>query len=468
MQQRAVVAVYARISQDRDGEGLGVRRQVADCRAEADRLGWTVAEEYVDDDVSAYSGKARPAYERMLEDLRTGRRDAVIVWHMDRLHRRPVELEQFADTCQRAGVNDVRTLHGSIDLASGDGLLMARLLAAVAANESHSKQRRGQRKMAELADAGRPHGGGTRPFGFEADKVTHRPDEADVIRVLTARALAGESLTSLARWLDEQDVRTVMGKPWRTPTLRQLLLGPRIYGMRAHDGTAHAPGAWEPIITPADGERLRVLLSDPTRRTNRTARRYLLSGLCRCSRCGTTMLSVPRYETRRYLCRSGTDFGGCGRMAITAAPLEAWVVEAVLYRLDSPAMAQALTGGTDAPDGEAARLAEALRVDRDRLDELAAMYADGEIDRAGHRKARDRIEARAAQTQQALNRLTRRRALDGLVGNGEDLRRRWESLNLTRQAAIVKAVLEHLVISPATVPGRKGLDPSRVRPVWRA
>jgi len=445
-----------------------VRRQVADCRAEADRLGWTVAEEYVDDDVSAFSGRTRPAYERMLEDLRAGRRDAVIVWHMDRLHRRPVELEQFADTCQRAGVNDVRTLHGSIDLASGDGLLMARLLAAVAANESHSKQRRGQRKMAELADAGRPHGGGTRPFGFEADKVTHRPDEAAVIRVLAARALAGETLTSLTRWLDEQDVRTVMGKPWRTPTLRQLLLGPRIYGMRAHHGTAHAPGAWEPIIGAADGERLRVLLTDPARRTNRSARRYLLSGLCRCSLCGKPLFSVPRYETRRYLCRSGADFGGCGKIAISATPLEAWLVEAVLYRLDSPAMTQALAGQTDAPDGEVARLADALRADRDQLDELAAMYADGEIDREGHRKARTRIEARTSETQKALNRLTRRSALDGLIGNGEDLRKRWSSLDLPPQVAIVKAVLDHVVVSPATSPGRKGLDPSRVRPVWRA
>lgn len=68
------MAVYARISQDRTGEELGIRRQLADCRAEADRRGWVVAEEYVDDDVSAYSGKKRPAFERMLTDLAEGRR----------------------------------------------------------------------------------------------------------------------------------------------------------------------------------------------------------------------------------------------------------------------------------------------------------------------------------------------------------------------------------------------------------
>lgn len=84
MSKRSAVAVYARVSPDCSREELGVRRQLEDGRAEAERRGWTVAEEYVDDDLSAYSGKKRPAYERMLTDLADGRRGGVIVWHMDR------------------------------------------------------------------------------------------------------------------------------------------------------------------------------------------------------------------------------------------------------------------------------------------------------------------------------------------------------------------------------------------------
>ncbi|MDQ1740944.1 MAG: site-specific recombinase [Pseudonocardiales bacterium] len=72
-------AIYARISSDQDGPGLGVQRQVEDGRKLASQRGWVVAEEYVDNDVSAYSGKRRPAYQRMLADLVAGERDAVIV-----------------------------------------------------------------------------------------------------------------------------------------------------------------------------------------------------------------------------------------------------------------------------------------------------------------------------------------------------------------------------------------------------
>lgn len=65
-------AVYCRISKDSDGQGLGVERQQELCEQLAEEKGWQVAEVYVDSDLSAYSGKARPAYERMLADLEAG------------------------------------------------------------------------------------------------------------------------------------------------------------------------------------------------------------------------------------------------------------------------------------------------------------------------------------------------------------------------------------------------------------
>lgn len=425
-----------------------------------------MAECYTDDDVSAWKGGKRPAYQRMLADIASGDRDAVIVWHLDRLHRRMIELEQFVDTCSRAGVSDVVTLHGDVDLGNGDGLLVARIMAAVAANESDAKRRRGQRKSLEVAESGAPHMGGPRSFGFEADKRTHRPDEAAVIRTLAGRALAGESVTSLGRWLDETGVRTTQGKTWRSTTVRQLLISPRISGLRVHQGTVIGAGDWGPIIDPADGERLRLLLTDPARRTNRTARRYLLSGMCRCGRCGTVMYSVPRFDTRRYLCRSGHDFGGCGRMAITAELLETWVAEAVLYRLDTPAMTHALAG-TTADDAQVAGLGDAVSADTAQLEDLARLWADAQITRAEWAAARPRIESRLERNRRTLARLTHRTAIDTFVGHGDVLRGRWEGLNLDRQVAIIKAVMDHVVIHPATRPGLKGLDADRVEPVWR-
>jgi len=94
-------AIYARISVDIEGKSLGVQRQLEDCRKLAADRGWPVGAEYVDNDVSACSGKPRREYARMLADLESGARDAVIVYNLDRLHRRPVELEEFVALCER-------------------------------------------------------------------------------------------------------------------------------------------------------------------------------------------------------------------------------------------------------------------------------------------------------------------------------------------------------------------------------
>src|SRR4051812_6818383 len=125
-------AVYARISSDQDGTALGVTRQLQDCRRRAEELGWPVAEEYVDNDLSAFSGKRRPGYERMLADLGDGFRDAVVVYHADRLTRRPIELEQFLDVITAAGIQHVCFVAGAeVNVANGDELMVLRFLAAV-------------------------------------------------------------------------------------------------------------------------------------------------------------------------------------------------------------------------------------------------------------------------------------------------------------------------------------------------
>ena len=61
-----------------------------DCRRKAGELGWEVAEVYCDNSLSAHSRrKVRPRYQAMMEALRNGSRDAVIVYEVDRLYRQP-------------------------------------------------------------------------------------------------------------------------------------------------------------------------------------------------------------------------------------------------------------------------------------------------------------------------------------------------------------------------------------------
>ena len=102
--------MYVRISSDPDGTRLGVERQIADCEARAASLGWRVHDVYVDNDVSAWSGRTRPDYQRLCEDIKAGTVNALVVWHADRLHRHPRELEEFITLIEAAGDFELSTV----------------------------------------------------------------------------------------------------------------------------------------------------------------------------------------------------------------------------------------------------------------------------------------------------------------------------------------------------------------------
>jgi len=246
------VAIYCRISDDREGAGLGVARQELDCRQRAAVLGWTVAGVYVDNDLSAYSSKNRPEYQRLLADLRAGRADAIIAWHTDRLHRSPRELEEFIDVCEKHSVAVETVRAGPVDLSTPAGRAVARTLGAWARYESEHRAERSKRKALELAQAGKHSGGGTRAYGYEPDRLTIREDEAVVVREGARRVLAGEPIRAITRDLNSRGVPTATGKQWTATTLKRLLVSGRISGQREHQPRARSDDTDNTEALPVD------------------------------------------------------------------------------------------------------------------------------------------------------------------------------------------------------------------------
>src|SRR5205814_8757161 len=103
-------------------------------------------------------------------------------------------------------------------------------------------------------------GGGTRPFGFEADRVTLRPEEAQIVSECATRLLAGETLRSLCVDLNARGINTPAGNHWRPSPLRRLLRSARISGQREHRGEIVAKAQWPAIVAPEQTARSRALL----------------------------------------------------------------------------------------------------------------------------------------------------------------------------------------------------------------
>lgn len=445
--------VYTRISQDRDGQAAGVGRQEADCRALCERNGWDVAGVYVDNDVSAFGSKRRPEYERLLADLAERTVNAVVVWHPDRLTRRPVELERLIEVLEATGAKAATVMSGDYDLATSSGRLVARILGATARGESERMAERIRRANDDRAASGLPHVGGPRAFGFEADKVTVVPAEAAEVRLMADRLLAGGSLRSIAVDLNERGVEPPGGTLWTGRKVRQFLLAPRVAGLRQHRGEVIGAGSWPALLDRATWEAVRVALTGD-RVVPRRPRRYLLAGVLHCWRCGNRLYGrqVPKRRAR-YHCLSHVD-GGCNGTTIDLAKVDDQLTRLVLARWttlrDDPA-----------PDVEVPTThLEARQV------ELAELWADGTIGRDEYLAARQVIETQLTAARGSRSHLS---AVRRVVSS--DPAAEWERLALPQQRAVIDALVERVVVGPA-VRGRNRYDGDRIvaepgRIVWR-
>ena len=200
--------VYVRISSD----VLGVARQETDCRRLAEQRGWPVLEVYVDNDVSAFSGKPRPAYRRMLNDIGSGRIDLVVAWHGDRLHRSPLELETFIGLIESTGCQVATVQSGELDLTTPSGRLNARVVGSFARYESEHKSKRVRRKLEENAIAGKHHGG-SRPYGWQNNRVTLDLAEAANVRKAIDLLLAGNSMRATVAALNAAGAQNKHPRP---------------------------------------------------------------------------------------------------------------------------------------------------------------------------------------------------------------------------------------------------------------
>lgn len=469
-------AVYLRQSRDQHGTGLAVARQREDCLRVCRERGWEPTE-YVDNDVSAYSGKRRPAYARMLADVETGQLGAVVAWDLDRLHRRPAELEHFIELADRHRLA-LATVSGDTDLSTDSGRLFARVKGAVARSEGERKSARQKRAALQAAQMGKPRGG-PRAFGYESNGVDLRPREADALRAAYASVLAGATLVSLCRDLAAAGHVTPAGNPFRHSGIRSILLNPRNAGLRSYTETKNGrvipererkiigKAAWEPVVDEETWRAASAILTDAARRKNQntgTARRWLLGGLALCGRCndGTTVRVNYRERNaagkpvRVYRCREHSHLS-------REAEFCDWrVAERVVARL-SREDARDLLVDQDRPDLRALRSdADTLRI---RLDQLAEAFADGTVSAAQLRAGTERLRGRLADVEAKMVHVDRAPLLADLV-TAQDVRKAWEAAGLDRQRAVID--LLYLVTLLPHGPGRSPVTVESVRMEARA
>jgi DNA invertase Pin-like site-specific DNA recombinase len=419
--KRAVI--YTRVSRDDTGEGQSNQRQERECRRLTDYKRLDVIAVEADISISAYSGKERPAWRRVLDMVRNGEVDYVIAYHMDRMTRSMLDLEELIILCEEHGVG-IATAVGDIDLTSDMGRMVARILAAVARAEVERKSARQKLANAQRAAEGKPHSGGQRPFGYTRDHTKVLTDEAELIRDAARRALAGEPLASIAKdW------------PMTPRGVKNVLTSPRYAGIRMYLGERVGEGSWEPILDIETHLRLVESLTDPARvkggvKKGRTPA-SLLTGIALCSVCRVPVRGSSVRGRMTYSCRSS-------HAHVERADADTLVLGAVINRLSSPDWVKEL-----APSGDD-RLVDAKRVveeQRAMLKTYARLLASGAMDEEQFTEASAVARGSMQEAEKILSQAADGAMLEGLDVGTDRVGSQLLALPLGRQRGIVEQML---------------------------
>jgi site-specific DNA recombinase len=456
-------AIYTRISDDHTGEKLGVQRQLDDCTALAGRLDWEVVASFDDNDISAYSGKARPGFEAMLAAMRNGEFGALITWHPDRLYRSMRDLERVIDIAEERGVQLRTVTAGDLDLSTPSGRMMARILGSVARQEVEHKGERQRRANEQRRATGEWVGTGQRKFAYTIDGKPLEP-EATALRNAAADVLDGKSLRGIAIDWNNRGITTSRGNRFTSLQLRRTLMNALYSGLAVHRGVVvlkevekeidgvtekvmeQVKGVWPAIIDVATHEGLVALLSDKNRRPEVSfEKRHMLSGIAICGRCGQRLYAVyPRKEGgMTYACRPSSHVARAGE------PLNNYVEAVVLEWFSKPStrkkLTALLTGGNDVDVAALRTQRNALQA---RMDGLVRMHVAGDIDDSGLRAGTAEHRSRREVIDNMIATATRRSPA-GAMWAADDPHAYWESCSPDLRGKIVDQVMTVTVLPQA-------------------
>ncbi len=393
------VALYARVSSERQDIDLSITAQLKALRDHALRNGHEVVKEYVDE---AESGRSidRPAFKEMIATVhqKSSSFQAILVWKLSRFARNREDSIVYKSLLRRHGVQLISINEPLEDTPSG------RLLEGVieVIDEFYSTNLaqdvvRGQRENAERGFSN----GGKPPYGYVHVKVKDGPKvrtkfdidpkTAPIVQRIFRECLSGKGLKAIVRSLNADGLTSRTGKKWGTTSIEKILhneayTGTLVWGRRTKypdqvgDSALlqRTEDAWPAIVDRITFTQAQAKLSSRAPQAihpRRVDSAYLLSGIIRCGVCGAAMVgqgSSPRY--RYYMCGNARRKGRevCSSPNLPSDKIEGLVVDRIKDYILTEENLEELVRLTNE------ELAQTSSEDRERLGILEGQIADVE------------------------------------------------------------------------------------------
>ena len=480
------VALYARVSSDRQDVDLSIAAQLRALRDYAEKNDYLVAREYVDE---AESGRIadRPEFQKMLNEAAKPEAPfkEILVWKFSRFTRKREHAVAFKSMLRRRGVRVVSITEQADDTPTGK--LLEAIIESVDEFYSENLAQEVTRGMREAASRGfwmttyapygykRVHvqdGAAKRP------KLELNPPADAVVRRVFDMVLQGRSIPDVTKTLNAEGIPTTNGKKWLKTTIHTMLsheayTGTVVWGANAKDGAppVRVEDAHPAIVSKRDFQRARRLLgSRAPKKVNprRASSPYLLSGISKCETCGKAMTAAEAKSGKYtyYICHSllKRGKGTCKTPRLNAKSFEKLIVNEIRENVLTESNIRDLVKLLDEEMDEVARdqrerlqnIEEELEDVKKRLGRIwnhiettDTEMADASDRIREHRKRKKKLEVAAKEARALLK--ERRQFLDSadtIAAFAAEMSEFLKTSELTETKAFVGSFVKEVVVKP--------------------
>ncbi|MEU2654169.1 recombinase family protein [Streptomyces sp. NPDC007325] len=482
------VVCYARISFDgRVKDAHGIEDQHREMGENAHAFNWLVVYRYTDNDKSASKESVvRDDFEQLITDLKAGHTPegypihGVMAVNDDRLYRRPSDWERYLKAFTHHEGRVYHDSNGIQDLYAEGFEIKGLVGVAMSLSETRKKQRRSRNSHRNRAVRGLAVSA-WRPFGWDDDKVTLRPEEADAVRQAVKDVIAGASISEITRQWKEAGFITSRGNPFQYQTVKQVLMNPRLCGYReikgelVRDGDDNpVVGTWEAIVTPKEWYAVTNTIRERGRGagvpTGGLVHKYLLTGILRCGNvmedgtvCNNKMIGIKANDWLKYkhayMCKKTVD-GGCNKTYKRGDETDRFVEDVVIAKLEKDAASKS----RDVPDWDKVEALERAIRSRKELERRWHDDDDTNIDDEAFFRNLPVIERRIKELRADQ---VKHEALKAEAEAAEaDIAVSFKGKTLTQKRKAIKDALVAVVAVPGGK-GNKAFDYELLKPVWR-
>ena len=317
-------ALYARVSSDRQDVDLSISAQMRALRDYADKNGYWVAREYVDE---AESGRIanRPQFRKMIEEGRQNNAPfrEILVWKFSRFTRKREHAVAFKSMLRRKGIKVTSITEHADDTPTG--MLLEAIIESVDEFYSANLAQEVLRGLRESASRGfwvsaRPPYGYRRVHVQDGAKTRPRlelnPGAAPVVERIFDLAETGKSILDIARTLNAEGIASPMGKQWSKTVVHKILnneayTGTLVWGVAAKDKAPpiRVEDAFPAVVSKTQFKHVSAQLKSRAplvEHPRRVASSYLFSGLVKCRSCRRALTGQAAKSGRfaYYVCQS--------------------------------------------------------------------------------------------------------------------------------------------------------------------